>query len=185
MVVLALFVGAAIDRLLPRVRPRKESASDGNVGLQIPVEGRGPVAVPVCTHTPTELIHAVTRLYRAEALVLIHVVEVPDDLPLEAGLPPVEEEELRAMMEDLRDTAEADLESPVSLEILRGRDPARTLLEWIHHHEPSVVVLALHKERPNLSPTALSILRDARSQVWVWRGSDETHSRIRPVPEAP
>ncbi len=142
---------------------------------EAPVPGRaGPVAVPVCTHTSTDLIHAVTRLYGSHQLTLIHVVEVPQDLPLEAGLPPAEQEELRAMIEELRDAAENDLGSPVRVEILHGRDPARALLDWIQRNGPEVVVLSLHAQRPDLSPTALSVLRDAQAQVWVWRGPDES-----------
>lgn len=132
--------------------------------------GSGLVAVPVCSHTAPALIHAVTRLYRSQPLTLVHVVEVPSDLPLEAGLPPAEEEELRHMIEELRDAAETDLDAPVAVEILHGRDAARTLLDWIHAHHPGVVVLSLHSQRPDLSPTALSVLRDAHTQVWVWRG---------------
>lgn len=153
-----------------RRAPRAEDAGSAD---SLPLaEPSGRVAVPVCTHTPTELMHAVARLYRSCPLTLVHVVEVPGDLPLEAGLPPMEEEELRAMIEELRDTAETDLGATVSVEVLHGRDPARTLLDWIHRTKPQVVVLSLHSQRPDLSPTALSVLRDAQAQVWVWRGTD-------------
>jgi hypothetical protein len=110
------------------------------------------VVVPVCAHTPPALLQAVTRLYGERPLILVHVVVVPRDLPLEAGLTPVEEEEIRAMMEELREVAEEGAHAPVSVEILHGREAARTLLDWI----------------------ALSLLRHAPAQVWVWRGPEET-----------
>lgn len=165
-------VGYALMQILSRpvIRwahvPRRPSPATGSG----PVGGR--VVVPVCAHTPPELMDAVTNLYGSHPLTLVHVVQDgfvgPDAASV--GRAAILEEEFRAHLHALEDRAAHVRTAPIDLKTLHGRSPGPTLLRWVQRTQPFLVVLSLRDDSCALSATALYVLRHAHSPVWVWHG---------------
>jgi nucleotide-binding universal stress UspA family protein len=117
------------------------------------------VLVPVTPNTPPELLHlaAVLANETMATVMLLHVVEVPFTLPLDAhgvggnG---------RTFLREFRKAVEAEGAS-VECKVARSRRAGKTIVDWARALRPKAVVLGALAHRGSLGSTTTYVLENA------------------------
>ena len=123
------------------------------------------------TDTSTVTLAAQTAKRNRGQLFVVHVVEVPLNLPLNAELA-----EARLRADTILDSAEATATEhgqDIQTEILQARDIATAVVEEACDVEADLIIIGLPYRRRlgqfDLSKTILRILEGAPCEVWVCR----------------
>jgi basic amino acid/polyamine antiporter, APA family len=132
---------------------RRVSVTERALTKQVPELAYRSILVPVFgTKLDDDIVATAGRLASAEQeeaegdrdgakLALIHVVEVPLTLPLDAELPPQREEEVRRALQRAREVAEEYEDVAVSAEAIRARDVGAGIVEAARRSEAEAIVI--------------------------------------------
>jgi len=132
---------------------RRVSVTERSLTKQVPDLAYRSILVPVFgTKLDDDIVATAGRLAAAEReesdgeldgarLALIHVVEVPLTLPLDAELPPGREEEARRALQRAREVAEEYEDVAVSTETIRAREVGAGIVEAARQSEAEAIVI--------------------------------------------
>jgi APA family basic amino acid/polyamine antiporter len=132
---------------------RRVSVTERALTKQVPELAYRSILVPVFgTKLDDDIVATAGRLASAEQeeaegdldgakLALIHIVEVPLTLPLDAELPPQREEETRRTLQRAREVAEEYEDVAVSAEAIRARDVGAGIVEAARRSEAEAIVI--------------------------------------------
>ncbi len=132
---------------------RRVSVTERALTKQVPELAYRSILVPVFgTKLDDDIVATAGRLAAAEReegdaeadgarLALVHVVEVPLTLPLDAKLPPQREEEIRRTLKRAREVAEEYEDVAVSAEAIRARDVGAGIVEAARRSEAEAIVI--------------------------------------------
>jgi APA family basic amino acid/polyamine antiporter len=132
---------------------RRVSVTERALTKQVPELAYRSILVPVFgTKLDDEIVATAGRLAAAEQaqdegeadgarLALIHVIEVPLTLPLDAELPPEREEAARAALERAREVAEEYEHVGVSTETVRARDVGAGIVTAAREGDAEAIVI--------------------------------------------
>lgn len=131
---------------------RRVSVTERALTKQVPELSYRSILVPVFgTKLDDDIVATAGRLAAAERaqggdadgarLALIHVIEVPLSLPLDAELPPEREQAARRALERAREVAEEYQGVAVATEVVRARDVGAGIVTAARLGEPEAIVI--------------------------------------------
>jgi APA family basic amino acid/polyamine antiporter len=132
---------------------RRVSVTERALTKQVPELAYRSILVPVFgTKLDDDIVATAGRLAAAESaeadgdvdgarLALVHVVEVPLTLPLDAELPGAREEEIQRTLRRAREVAEEYEDVAVSAEAVRARDVGAGIVEAARRSEAEAIVI--------------------------------------------
>ena len=189
---------------------RRVSVTERALTKQVPELSYRSILVPVFgTKLDDDIVATAGRLAAAERaqgddadgarLALIHVIEVPLSLPLDAELPPEREQAARRALERAREVAEEYEGVAVATEVVRARDVGAGIVTAARLGEPEAIVIGgepptkirggarlggVGAAKPaEIGAATEYVLKKAPCQVLLTAPEPEPETQLEPEPE--